>query len=547
VALLALHVALAIWGAARNSVTFDENFHLPAGVEFLVRGDPTSSIAQPPLAKSLCALGALAAGAEPPADSSLGFGAELSVGESFMRVNAARFHRVFFAGRLVTIALSVMLGLLVWRFARRLYGESGALLALAAYALAPETLAHAAVVGVDLATALGLVASVYTFWIFCRTGRWRWWVVCALSVGLTFLTRFSAFQLIPMFVILAAWGTATGRLARPGRTWLGIAMFGLTTLAILNLGYLGKTSLAPMGEWPAQSSLFKSVARAHPGWRVPLPDAYLAGVDYIASIAKGDKPAYLLGRSYTGGDWRYFPIALLVKWPAAFLALLVLRLAWTLRSGSPRAAWHEAFLLVPAGVVLVSAMASSLEYGVRYVFPMVPFLCVWCGGLAATPLRLPARARARAQRWARVAAVLVVLQAVEMATAAPYPLSFFNVFAGGPGRGDRIVNDSNVDWGQGLLALRDEMKRRGIARVHLAYHGTTDPAIYGIQSVPYRGGVPGPESDWLAVSSYYFVGLSARMMTPQGPTDFLTVDFKPLWSRPPDARPAHCMVLFRLR
>ena len=47
------------------------------------------------------------------------------------------------------------------------------------------------------------------------------------------------------------------------------------------------------------------------------------------------------------------------------------------------------------------------------------------------------------------------------------------------------MNDSNVDWGQGLIALRDEMERRGIKRIHLSYHGTTDPAVYGIDYVPY--------------------------------------------------------------
>ena len=37
--LLAAHVGLALWGAAANSVTFDENFHVPAGVVEVGRGD----------------------------------------------------------------------------------------------------------------------------------------------------------------------------------------------------------------------------------------------------------------------------------------------------------------------------------------------------------------------------------------------------------------------------------------------------------------------------------------------------------------------------
>jgi hypothetical protein len=110
-----------------------------------------------------------------------------------------------------------------------------------------------------------------------------------------------------------------------------------------------------------------------------------------------------------------------------------------------------------------------------------------------------------------------------------------------------LVNDSNVDWGQGLIALREELARRGIRRVHLVYHGTTDPAVYGIDYVPYFGGNVGPESDWIAVSSYYFVGLWQRMTTSRGRTRPISIDFRALWGVKPEACPAGCMYLFRSR
>ena len=131
---------------------------------------------------------------------------------------------------------------------------------------------------------------------------------------------------------------------------------------------------------------------------------------------------------------------------------------------------------------------------------------------------------------------------------APWHLSFYNALAGGPARGQWIVNDSNVDWGQGLIALRDELHRRGIGRIHLTYHGTTDPSVYGLDYVPFRGGEIGPVSDWLAVSSYYFVGLSQRMTTREGRSkNPWKIDFRPLWNREPDAMPGGCMLLFRMR
>jgi hypothetical protein len=110
------------------------------------------------------------------------------------------------------------------------------------------------------------------------------------------------------------------------------------------------------------------------------------------------------------------------------------------------------------------------------------------------------------------------------------------------------VNDSAVDWGQGLVALRDELKRRGIGRIYMTYHGTTDPALYGIDYVPYLGGEFGDASDWYAVSSYYLMGLPQRMVTPQGRTrGFARFDLWYFRQRPPTARPARCMYLYRLR
>jgi hypothetical protein len=43
--LLAAHVALATWGAVKQSVTFDENFHLPAGVMEAAHGHPRKRVA----------------------------------------------------------------------------------------------------------------------------------------------------------------------------------------------------------------------------------------------------------------------------------------------------------------------------------------------------------------------------------------------------------------------------------------------------------------------------------------------------------------------
>lgn len=539
--LLVLHAGLATWAATRTSVTFDENFHLPAGVMIVTRGDFTASVAQPPLARMLYALPALAAGARLPSAQAMASGDEGTVGESFMRVNADRYVRVFLAARLLGVLFSVLLGALVWRWAAALYGPAGGLLALGFYALAPEALAHAGIVGMDVPTALAFTAVLWTWWRFCAAPSWRRWPWAALATAAAFLVRFSAVELAPTLLLATLAGTVTRRLPDPRRTWLGLLLLIPVVVVALEAGYCFQIWWGPLGALPFRSDTFRALAARWPGLRVPLPLPFLGGLDYLSLVGSTERiHTYLLGQVRTGAVVSYFPLALAFKWPLALLAAVLLR--GFVRPRGPAAASLPATWVmgIAAAVMLVFAMfLTHLNVGVRYLLPLLPLACVWCGGwLAAHGTPRPARLAAVA---------LVALLAVESLTAGPWWLSFFNWPSRGAGRGDRLVNDSNVDWGQGLIALREEMARRGIRRIHLTYHGTTDPALYGIASVPYLGGAPGPESDWIAVSSYYFVGLSQRMMTAAGRTPAVQVDFRPLWDTTPVARPAGCMYLFRLR
>jgi len=247
---------------------------------------------------------------------------------------------------------------------------------------------------------------------------------------------------------------------------------------------------------------------------------------------------YLLGEIHQGALWTYFPLALLFKLPLGTWGALLARVFVRPReSGNPHVPAGHVLGIAAAVLMAMALFLTKYNFGIRYLLPLLPLACIASGGLLAPAVR-PA--------FRRAALAFAGLLAIETALAGPWFLSFFNWPTRWVAPADRLVNDSNVDWGQGLLALRDEMARRGIRRIHLAYHGTTDPAVYGIDYVPYLGGSPGPESDWIAVSSYFFVGLSQRMMTPQGRTAPTQLDFRPLWARTPDARPAGCMYLFHL-
>jgi hypothetical protein len=543
--LLFAHAALVAWGIRTQSVTFDESFHVPAGVVQVLRGDARVSAVNPPFVKSLFGAAALAAGARPPADAAIATHDQWVVGESFMRRNVTGFHRVYAAARYVSLALSLLLAALVWRAARARGGPAAGLVALAVWALAPEALAHAGIASLDVAAALGWTASALALDAFLRRGRWRDWAGLALAAAFLSVTRFSALLLAPLAVLAFALYAWRGRIASPGAAVARLALLLPVVLLALALAYGEAPLTPPLRDLPLHSTRLVALRDAAPWLRLPVPATLLGGLDEQATHGQaGRLTTFVNGAALTSTLPLYFPYAIALKWPLALLVALLARAAFAVRERGRCGTG----LWLPAGLFLASlAFGGVPDAGVRYALPLLPLAAIAAGDLAGRPA---AELLGRGARFvpAVAGAAIVAALALEALPAGPNWLPHFNALAGSVAARERKLNDSNVDWGQGLLALRADMRRLGIRRVHLAYHGTVDPALYGIDYVPYTGGMPGPESDWLAISSYFYVGLPARLMTREGYTPRpVTYDARPLWSMPAAAHPAGCMWLFRLR
>jgi hypothetical protein len=235
--------------------------------------------------------------------------------------------------------------------------------------------------------------------------------------------------------------------------------------------------------------------------------------------AHGDGVAYLNGELAREGWFRYFLVALPLKLPLGLLlavgatavSMLVSRSLGlgaapapqsclprvtcdsrsespTVTAGESPTLGHWLFLVVPPLAFFALASWSRVNMGVRVVLPCLPFLYVFAAGLAVA-------ACCRAARWALLAAC-VGLCGVAAQRANPHELTFFNELVGGPVKGAKYLADSNLDWGQGLPALKQWMNANGIDAVYLGYFGTDRPETHGIRhhAVPGYGGV-GPRGE----------------------------------------------------
>jgi hypothetical protein len=109
---------------------------------------------------------------------------------------------------------------------------------------------------------------------------------------------------------------------------------------------------------------------------------------------------------------------------------------------------------------------------VRHIFPIVPIVFVWAGVTLAN-------ARGVFPRMVPIVSMILgVGLIVESLAAAPNYIAFFNVAAGGSRGGLRLLGDSNLDWGQDLILLRDWQGENPDVELVLDYFGGCEPAHY---------------------------------------------------------------------
>jgi len=135
--------------------------------------------------------------------------------------------------------------------------------------------------------------------------------------------------------------------------------------------------------------------------------------------------------------------------------------------------------------------------GGRYILAVYPFLAITAGFGAAALWNF---SRNRAAARAAVVALLL-WQLISSARIHPDYLAYFNEFAGG--NPDRILVDSDLDWGQDLLRLADTLRMRGIDTVSIAYFGTADLSRHNLPRLlrldPYQ-----QARGWIAISETAF-------------------------------------------
>ena len=488
VALIIMVIAslVVVRAASRFGQTWDEPAHLAAGMQWIAHGTYDYDPQHPPLARIAIALGPHLAGATAHGQPTM-----WSEGNTIL-VDSGPYARTLLLARLGVLPFFLLLLGVTWGWTRSLYGDVAAVIATLLVCTTPQILAHAGFATNDLPLTATLMAALWTFTRWLERPDPGRTLIFAVAGAATIATKFSSlpFFAIAAVLIIAAWwaipspraGGARRRLALGElREPLRMAVTAAVVVAILLWAvYRFHTRLALGGRLP-----------------VPAPEL-LTGIRALAAHNREGHTSYLLGNVGTHGWWWYWWVALAVKTPLAFLSLSAVGVAWAL-GPVRRADWRTLAPLLSAIAVMVVAMISHIDIGVRHILTLYPLLAIPASGAAvALWERVPVRPIVRG-----VLGALIIWETAQAALAYPEFLADFNALAGR--HPERILVDSNLDWGQGLNQLADTLHARHAHAVTVFYFGSAPVGSVDLADTVRLGGAA-PATGLVAVSQTYLQG-----------------------------------------
>lgn len=531
VSLLVLVFFVSVLSIKNDSLTMDEVAHLPAGYSYLTQKDMRLNPEHPPLLKDLAAIPLLfIKNIKFPSDIKSwaeDVNGQWDFGRYFLYQTQNPADKMIFWGRVPMILILISLGFLIFKWAKELFGNQAALLALFLFSFSPTFLAHGRLVTTDVGAAFGVILATYYFLKALKSPTGKNIIVSGVAFGIAQLLKFSAILLIPFFGFLAIiwWWLKLNNLKETFKVLILIFLIGFILIWPVyqyhTLNYPPEKQVSDTKVYLKDTLQFvkqpilwmadKPILRAY--------SLYFTGLSMIFHRVVGGNTTYFLGEVSNLGWRSYFPIIYLIKETLAFHALTLIALFYFafsikkpfwqdilnriknwLKSSFPQFAMLTFVLLY----WLVSIM-GNLNIGVRHLLPVFPFTIVL---VSAGVLNWLKESNFKLKRF--VLTVLILWQMISLFSVYPHFLAYFNELAGGADNGYIYAVDSNLDWGQDLIRLKDWVNENKIDKIYLDYFGGGNPEYYLKQKyAPWWGDRDSgefPKGNYLAISASFLQG-----------------------------------------
>ncbi len=507
----------------------DELAHLPAGYSYLTQKDMRLNPEHPPLIKDISAIPLLfIPGINFPSEIkswSQEINSQWDFGNNFLFHSGNPADQMIFWAHIPMILILILLGFYVFKWAREIFGNKGAILSLILFCFSPTLLAHCRLVTTDVGAATGVFIATYYFVKYLKNNSWKNLILAGVALGIAELLKFSLILLFPAFgILLLVWIAVRSSYFKKFaidflRALPSFIMVVVVCFAVIWIVYqyhtwnlpserqssdtqtilssFGSRDIANTVVWMADKPVLRPLAQ------------YFLGVCMILQRASGGNTTFFMGEVSASGWKNYFPVMYIIKEPLSFLILLIIAILYFIWANSWRnssgvkylpslltnsselrrgcslsflrkrikdwilAHFSEFSMLLFVAIYWATSLTSNLNIGVRHLLPVFPFTILLVGGVTSQWLKPPFFQIKRI-----FVAILIAWQVIGVMAVYPFFLSYYNELAGGPENGYIYAVDSNYDWGQDLKRLVNWAGENNIDKIYVDYFGGADAKYY---------------------------------------------------------------------
>jgi len=483
-----------VYYAFTNSITSDEKSHIAAGYMNVKFHDYRFNIEHPPFVKQLAALPLLFLNLNFPTDvykaSNTGMDI-VNIQDAFLYNAGNNLNLILFLTRIPNILISLLLAVFIYLYSRKLNGKLAGFVSVLFFTFSSAFLAHTPLVTMDTTVSCFYFLTIYFFMRFAETRKYFFIALTGIFLGLSLISKFSALILIPVMYFLSVilyFNVEPPKDYAPVKNKIWKIIFfmpflifvmsykkSITIIApalfvyLLSLVLSRKFKIALRINWISVMLLIILVIAfsiviidyTNYSWfpSRSATKAYFKGFDYFTGHASDGHDSYLLGKFSHTGWWYYFPLAIFFKEP--FITILFIILGF---SGfcvkKERLLTKFIFFIPMLAYLFVACFINKVNIGVRHILPIYPFLYVMIG-YGVFIIR-------RFRSAFAVFCVSALILIVDVISAYPGHLSYFNRIVGGTANGYKLLDDSNIAWGQDWKRFREYSKANNINKIKVA-------------------------------------------------------------------------------
>jgi hypothetical protein len=508
VALVVVAVGRIVSSYRRTGELFDEPCHVAAAMELLAQHTYKLDPVHPPLARLAMGLPLYLAGERyPQMNAEETAAANYDVVGNHVLYDSGHYIRNLMLARSAMLPFFIALSVLVFLWARKEFGTIAALSALALLTTTPIILALSSIAYTDLVAATTQFAAVFAFTKWLEQPSKRMTGLMGTAIGFALMSKMTSFVFLPIAALAIAairWarmregsGLRLGLQCTKLIGAVGVALillwgsYGFSTGHVREEFNLSVNSMPSFQHFPV---VVRNLARSTVvnNWRIPAP-ALFHGFAETWVLNKTVSSTYMFG-AVRESCWYFFLGGVFFKSPIPLLILCAVGLTFVV-SRCRELNWSAFAPAIAAAAIFLVTLPVKYHAGMRHVLIVFPLLVIVAGAGVAHLLRV----KGAAQTWARIALLMLLgWQGFETIRAQKDFIAYFKELGGSdPSR--VMVTGCDLDCGQDIFRLADELRTRGISRLSLAIWSSADMQRAGLPSFEVLQ--PSTRvSGWIAIS-----------------------------------------------